>query len=149
MNANKSHRFYEIYPLALFTVSCFLPSFDDATTVGLEYLITGALSFVDEHRLLFICWLANPIFFLSLILSKLRLRKSAVVASAIAATLSLLVFLIHGVPTDFEETYRYERVHPDLGAFLWVASMIFLFSIELYKLYMHGRRPADTTFSKR
>lgn len=110
--------------LALYAISLVLPPFRGTDgLLGIQALQLGWIG-VLPITYIGLAWLANPLYFLTLILYKVK-TKFRVSLATLTLIFSLFTFLIEEIPVD--EGGRSDFVSVGIGFFVWFLSFVVLF----------------------
>ncbi|TKG95550.1 hypothetical protein EYV94_08905 [Puteibacter caeruleilacunae] len=108
--------------LVLFSISCIIPTFMGADTIGAETIVSGWKGIIFSMPFLTLGWLANISYIAALLSSK---KKAQHILSGATLILAMFAFDISAIPSGNGDEMI--QVFPGVGFFFWILSFVTLF----------------------
>lgn len=122
-------------PLILYAIACLLPPLRSEDSLGISALLMGWMGMFG-HIPIFLAWLANFSFFLTLVLP-VRQRPFRILLSFLSILLGLCFLRVEEIPVS--EGGQTESVDPGWAFFVWMTAFFWLFfETVIYKKAASG-----------
>jgi hypothetical protein len=123
--------------VACWGVACFLPALHlvgKANTQGEQSTMVGLLAFIMAFFAMLegqFAWLANPLWFMAMILLALGRSRAALIVSVLAIAVAQHTWMVVGteIPGDEGGVKKYLVTSLGLGFWLWVSSFVLIAAV--------------------